>query len=357
MNVSFRSAFALLLLLFAVVTQAQTTIEPGQTIEFSGADDCVTNEDAGFVSAVTEARCDAAAATLGAAVEISETTEVGGTSADGALWVDFEVGANTDTEGNTVPGWVSYAVIWRGLIEQLDAESQAGVAIVYSLTNLDSGLTLKSERLLDRESPDVGPDEQDDGAADTVAVVLTRGEQYRFLLALECEAAVTGDSLGSVCDYFTESEGYGVSLAALQVKLGLDDTELLGRFDEINERLDDIDEEIEDLEDELDTVKDDLQNIEEDVDRLNDHDHDYLTGRGKGHNNTDATTSRPNLDELPPPVVPKNQPTSDARDPVDDPDPEAQQASTQAVGSSGGGGSLGLITLAFLAGMAWGQKS
>lgn len=353
MNLHLRSLWLLLLCCVVGTSVAQTTIEPGAVVQFHAADNCAVAEDGGLLGLGlrTNVRCDPATATLGAEIDVGAFGDIGKLSARSALWIDFDVAATPDTAGNLVAAWLSYDVFWKGLLQQFDIVSTSSVQLGYEIIDRTTGQVVKAELMWgrDAEGPkgklkaipiQVTRNVDEDRFTDTVSVVMTRGNTYRFLLRLRCDATLFGETGGTKCDYFTDNLLFdrGAGLHSLQVKLGQDDRETLERLEELRQ----------------------------DVERLKNHTHDYLTGHGQGHNNTEATTSPPNLEDdggdpssmqddtgVPPTTIPAGQPNSDAQE------QPAGSASDLASGgsASGGGGAMSLVGVACLAGLVLVRKT
>jgi hypothetical protein len=108
----------------------------------------------------------------------------------------------------------------------------------------------------------------------SIPVVFVRGHQYRVHLKLTSTLLLsTPAPLPAFCDYMDGFLGGGdgrVELTNLFVKVGLDEKETLQKLAVIDS-----------LESRIDTLEY----------RLEHHYHTYLTGRGVGHNNTEASTT------------------------------------------------------------------
>lgn len=152
----------------------------------------------------------------------------------------------------------------------------------------------------------------------TLPVPLVTGHVYRISLILSLDAASVGDFSEdpAVVDFFADGFlGWTdlniiagtdpfAAIAALAGEVNeldsrvtqteLKNTEQDDRLDTLEDRADVIDERVDKLEDRADAIEERVDELEED---LRTHTHTYLTGRGVGHNNTNATTTKPSFPE------------------------------------------------------------
>ncbi|MEP7149763.1 MAG: hypothetical protein ABI857_12865 [Acidobacteriota bacterium] len=218
---------------------------------------------------------------------------IGTGTASSQIFYDFEVGSTPETVGHTVGAWINYLALWEG--------SQTILAVGVSNSSVDVDLVLRD--LTEARNLHFEPIHEldlktfrvkyvlagidfDDSASkvSTFPAVLKRGHTYRLTLRMSTSVFLLAPlASGSIVEsnYF----GNGVRLSLLNVKVGLDEREVLNRLDSF----------------------------------LN-HRHIYLTGRGEGHNNTEAASSLPvaekkQSDESGPPVMdePKSDPDEKPR--------------------------------------------
>jgi hypothetical protein len=269
---------------------ALETVSPGGSVNFAVAENCSTLLEIPHTipsMARTHADCDAASRLLKA--ETKPIVGAGGlsqpTRATATLSNDFVVAADPDTLGNTVGAWISYDAHWNGRLLFIGFISPPAVELTIRLRDVsDHNKVIKGELIWGRDGkgmaigiPDVPIDLNLGGGVDrksvsnTFSAVLTRGHRYRIEMSLACTVFSDGGGLdiGVECDYMddyvTLSNGFdivnhdgGAGWSKLSVKVGLDETEILRKIEELTH-----------------------------------HTHIYLTGRGTGHNNTEAVTSVP----------------------------------------------------------------
>lgn len=205
--------------------------------------------------------------------EASGGLSIGKGVASSQIFYEFEVGSTPQTADHTVGAWINYSIDWQGFQVILGSlGTNASVLVELALRDVTDSANLHVETLHDLdlqtyslEFLDVGLNHNDSGAkVGTFAAVLKRGHTYRLTLRMSTTLIILVSSgLQSMCDYMNGFTGGGngeVGLNSLYVKVGLDEKEVLERLDGfVNHR------------------------------------HTYLTGRGEGHNNTEASSSPPIL--------------------------------------------------------------
>jgi hypothetical protein len=280
------AALALLVALLSVatVTAGGVVINPGSesTLSNTPATGGSESTNGNFLyTLVSTHDLDAKRITAGV---LSTPTSIGTGTASSQIFYDFEVGSTPETVNHTVGAWINYVALWQGSQAVLAVgASNATVDVDMVLRDLTESRNLHFESIheLDLKTFKVkfvllGIDFDDSGSkVSTFPAVLKRGHTYRLTLRLSASVflvAVPG-STSSQSTYFQGDTG-GVRLSSLNVKVGLDERAVGDRFDAIEDRLDDIEERLEALEN---------------------HRHIYLTGRGVGHNNVEATSSLPIL--------------------------------------------------------------
>ena len=283
--------FALLLWIGVSPSAALQTVSPGGSVEFLAADACDTLlEIPNTVTALARAHasCNASQRRLRAEVRPLVGPQWVGlrtVRASATMWNDFEVLGDPETLGNTVGAWVSYDANWNGMILFIGFFSPPTVELAIRLRDLTDSKVIKGEIIWGRDGRgagisipyipfdlNLGGGVDNKSVSNTFAAVLTRGHRYRLEMVLTCAVFSDGGlDVGSECDYmddFLVGSGGGAGWSRLAVKVGLDETEVLEKLNE-----------------------------------LAGHTHIYLTGKGVGHNNTEAETSEPVVEgsEIAPP--------------------------------------------------------
>lgn len=263
--------FVLLLISCASTAAAQVLIAPGS--EYTLTQDAATGGSAGDngnVSFMRNSDFSLAAKTIKA--EVSGGLSLGTGAANAQIYYDFQVPASPGTTGNSVGAWVSYSTVWQGLqVILATLVSNASVDVDLVLRDMTEGRNLRIEPIhsLDLKTYThkfitAGFNFDDSGSkGSTFPAVLKRGNSYRLTLRMSCTLMVISTSpVVSICDYMDAGGGGGgngrVQLNSLYVKVGLDEREVL-----------------------------------EKLGGFQNHRHIYRTGRGEGHNNTEAASSTP----------------------------------------------------------------
>jgi uncharacterized coiled-coil protein SlyX len=136
---------------------------------------------------------------------------------------------------------------------------------------------------------------------------LNRGHSYRVSLILEARAEGNGNVDGALSDFLNTARWFDLSVTAGRDPFGLIAI-IDARLDQLEtdvaaleEQVDGIAEDLEELDEKVDGIAEDLEELDEKVEELredfDDHSHTYLTGRGQGHNNTEAETGAPLVPE------------------------------------------------------------
>jgi hypothetical protein len=198
---------------------------------------------------------------------------------------DFSVtaeGGDPEDETKLVGSQISMNVDAEGLLSALSlgADASAGYRIDVHVTDLDDNVVVAAAKVAEAEE-DKADDlsEVDVSELLVLPVALTRGHSYRVALKVRVTAAAGPGETASAD--FLMGDGFA-SWSNLTVMAGSDPS---GDLADLTERVDDLEEEVDDLEEELDELREDFDG----------HSHEYLTGRGTGHNNTTADTSTPDI--------------------------------------------------------------
>lgn len=269
--------------LTALPAAALEMVAPGETVNFLTADNCTTRlQIPNLIDALARAHaeCSSSQKLLKAEVRpISGPAWIGLQTirATATLWNDFDVSADSETLGNTVGAWVTYDAHWSGRVLFVGFFSTPTMELAIRLRDLTDSKVIKGEIIRGRDGKGVsisipyipfdlnlGGSADHNGVSNVFSAVLTRGHRYRVEMILTCSVFSDGGlDVGSECDYMDDylvgNSGGGAGWSKLAVKVGLDETETLRRLDSLAHHM-----------------------------------HTYLTGKGVGHNNTEAITSPPN---------------------------------------------------------------
>jgi hypothetical protein len=247
-------------------------IAPGTTSPTLQAEGCATASGSVIGPCFDcAADCILEANTAEAALSISNA-EAGRTFVEATAYTDFTVTPSPDGAETSLGGTISYDVSWSGgwtivggFIGYNDAES----AVTLTLTDRTNGVTVRSsvlhtqefEGFIDIDIVGFGTGVDEDRTVNTINVRLVRGHTYRLGLKIRCEARGLLNAT-VILDYLDGN--WGVKWNDMKVTI---DTDLAEEIEELKRR----------------------------IAALEDHTHTYLTGRGEGHNNTEAATSTPIL--------------------------------------------------------------
>jgi hypothetical protein len=255
---------------------AAVDIAPGETSAPLIGDGCFESSGAVVIDTLdcTSAcftQCEASSNTANASLDVSNLT-VGKRYVVISLYTDFTVTGDSTTNGNAVSATVSYDLGWAGgwtLGGVFTGFNDVKSAMKVSLADLTAGQTLQASTFHTMTTDGfIGIDIIDAGfgldkgsEASSISADLVRGHTYRVLLTLSIEGkgALNANVL---LDYATG--GWGLWWNSLTVSVAPDILEEIARLWAA-----------------IDELRDDLEH----------HTHTYLTGRGEGHNNTEATTS------------------------------------------------------------------
>jgi hypothetical protein len=282
MKLSFLLFICAFIFFSGIITRAQIILGPGGEKTFTN--DPATGGEAGdngnFLF-LLDSDFNTSSKTIKA--EASGYASVGNGSAYALIYYDFQISETSGTHNNTVGAWINYNVFWKGFQEILSTlGSNSYVLIEMNLRDRTNNDLVFYEVIhnLDLKTHSYkfitgGFDFDDsDTKVNTIPVILRRGHDYRLHLKLTSTLLITSPTaIPSYCDYMNGFIGGGdgrVELTKLFIKVGLDEKETLMKLAQIDS-----------LESRIDTLEYRLEN----------HYHEYLTGRGVGHNNTEANTT------------------------------------------------------------------
>ncbi|MFO7524840.1 MAG: T9SS type A sorting domain-containing protein [Ignavibacteriaceae bacterium] len=294
----FRLLFVLVVIGFNPIVHTQVTLNPGADYMFSdNPANSGSSGDNGNLSFTYLNDYNLATKKLRAAVDGSVTSFGTGESVS-SINYDFQISQTAGTNDNTVAALISYDASWQGFQLMLAiALSNSSVSVEMNLRDMTEGKLIYKDIIheLDLKTHSIkfvsiGLEYNDAGSRRNIfPAVLKRGHSYRLTLRLAAtlqKYLATAAEVSS-CNYFALNRG--VELNELSIKVGLDEKETLQKLAKIDS-----------LENKIDTLEYKLDN----------HYHTYLTGRGVGHNNTEAQTTLSIFDTenpgISPPVFPNN---------------------------------------------------
>ena len=278
--------FTSLLIFFSGISiYAQIVVAPGEEKLFTSlqATGGETGNN-GNVSFNMDGSFDLASKTLKAQSNSYPLVSVGRGEAYSLIYYDFQVSATSGTENNTIGALIDYSVFWKGyqeIFSTILSNAIVKIEIIIKDQTVNKLLVDETVHNLDVKTYSfldviaVGFTLNDtDTKVNTIPAILTRGHSYRIHLKLSTTLLIVGISQPlAFCDYMDGFTGGGdgrVELNRLYVKVGLDEKETLEKLAKL---------------DSLETRIDSLEY------KLDHHYHIYLTGRGVGHNNTEANTT------------------------------------------------------------------
>lgn len=260
------------LLLLAAAHAHALDIAPGATSPSLQATDCATASDGPFGSCgACYAACDVGANTSEVSLDISGI-DVGRRSTTATVYTDFTITPSESGASTILDATVAYDIGWAGgwtIGGVFTGWNDAKSTVTLTLRDLTTGAIVRSN-VLHSMTPDgfIGIDIIDVGfgldqgsTVNTMDVRVTRGHSYRLGLSMNCEGkGLTNATI--ILDYATG--GWGANWNDLKVTVAAD-------------------------------LAEEIEKLKKRVDALERHTHTYLTGRGEGHNNTEAETSKPIL--------------------------------------------------------------
>jgi hypothetical protein len=267
MKIAAPACLAFLLIFCVQLAEAQITVQPGSFTTLTDAPaDGGASGDNGNVQFDMASSFNVNTRNIRARVRTHPNALAGEGLATSRIFYEFQVDSAPGTIGDALEGLLTYSVDWSG--QQLiitGGLSNADVEVQIILRDMTTGTNIYTQRVhqLDLETYKVrkvtlGLNYNDSGnTARTLPAVFRRGHTYRVTLSMATTAFLLSPILSGssvVSDY----SGDGVRLDSLSVMLDIDQRDLLRRLE-----------------------------------RVENHRHVYLTGRGEGHNNTEAVSSSP----------------------------------------------------------------
>jgi len=249
---------------------ATTVIAPGETSPPLNAEGCMTDNGGptGDCLDGCTASCDEASNMANVSLNVSNFN-IGSKFVQATTYTDFQVSGS----GSEVDASVDYSIEWKGgwtLGGVFTGFNDVMSKITLSLRDITASNRLVQATTIHTQTVDgfIGIDIIDAGfgldkgtSENSLSAKLTRGHTYRLLLTARCEGKGALNAT-VLLDYMLAP--WGVWWNDLSVSIAPD----------LNERIDS-------LQAEIDQLRSQLEN----------HKHIYLTGKGEGHNNTEAQTS------------------------------------------------------------------
>jgi hypothetical protein len=280
------AAVALILLVLPVAGLAAVDIDPGTTASDLAADGGnILEECPDTPTEMCTVVINAADNEVGALVDV---TDEGSGVASGEIFTDFNI---TGEEGELVGSFLSAVVDVSGVLSGLGPKGLASVKASLVVTDTTAGMLVAAETVVnDRVVDGIIPVSEKNTVA--MQLPLNRGHSYRVSLILEARAVGSaGDVDGALSDFIKTARWFGLSVTA-----GRDPFALIAIIDA---RLDQLETDVAALEERVDGIETDIEELDEKVEELREdfdnHSHTYLTGKGTGHNNTEAETGAPLL--------------------------------------------------------------
>jgi chaperonin cofactor prefoldin len=301
-----------LLVIGASPAVAEVLLEPGETERNVAADD----SSAKCNPTNCEVSFDLEASTLFLNVKSANEEDA---TASATLLSTFAISAEGTDPSDETPllgSTLSLTVDATGALDLDGADSVAGYRLDVVVTDTDGSNPIAAAKVAEGAAIDKG-EIVDISEMVIFNLNLTRGHKYQVELTLSlfalagpqgiAEANFGGSSaswqdltitagadvlggLGSLEDRVSDLED---DVALLDVRVSVLETRadvVEARVDVLDDRVDDLDVRVDDLQDQVDGIEGDLEDLTE---AFENHTHEYLTGRGNGHNNTTATTTVP----------------------------------------------------------------
>jgi hypothetical protein len=270
------AAVALILLVLPVAGLAAVDIDPGTTASDLAADggnileECAVTETETCTVVINDADNE-----VGALVDV---TEDGSGIASGEVFTEFNI---TGEEGALIGSFLSAVVNVSGVLSTLGPDALASVEASLEVTDTTDGVLIAAETVVNETIAD-GKIPVAEKSVVAMSLPLNRGHSYRVSLILKAAAVGNVGDGGSALSDFLDT----ASWSDLSVTAGVDPFALIVIIDA---RLDQLETDLEEL----------AETVEELGEDFDDHSHTYLTGKGVGHNNTEATTTTPLVDDEP----------------------------------------------------------
>lgn len=273
-------------LTFATLASAAVNVNPGESVQLPPEGCATASGDKPPFGASWSAclagclaDCDMGSKSANAWFVLDKTA--GSKYVTSTIYGDFSI-ADSSGSGTEVDATLDYDVSWKGLwtLNGLftgynDARAEVSVYL-YDITSGSTVIkktdpplhTMNVDGFIGVDILDAGFGLDSGGTTNSMTAKLKRGHTYRAGLTVH----ITGKGLANATIYLDYATGtYGVSWNDFTISVSPD----------LNERLVELENRVAALEEEMASVRYGLEH----------HTHTYLTGRGEGHNNTEAETS------------------------------------------------------------------
>ena len=288
------AAVALILLVLPVAALAAVDIDPGTTASDLAAEggNIILEECADTANDTCTVVINDADNEVGALVDV---TDDGSGIASGEIFTDFNI---TGEDGALVGSFLSTVVNVSGVLSALGPEALASVEASLQVTDTTDGVLIAAETVVNEKIAD-GKIPVAEKSVVAMSLPLNRGHSYRVSLILEAGAVASAGDVGSALSDFLDT----ASWSDLSVTAGVDPFALIviidARLDQLETDVDALEERVDGIEERVDDIEADIEELDEKVEELREdfdnHSHSYLTGKGTGHNNTEAETGSPLL--------------------------------------------------------------
>jgi hypothetical protein len=267
------AAVALVFLALPVAAFAAVDIDPGTTASDLAAEGGDILEECGDTDTETcTVVINEAGNEVGALVDV---TEDGSGIASGEVYADFNI--TGIKSGALVGSFLSAEVDVSGVLSGLGPKALASVKASLEVKDTTAGVLIAAETVVDDSIAD-GTIPVSGTNAVAMSLPLNSGHSYRVSLILEAQAVGSpGDAAGALSDFINTASWSGLSVTA-----GLDPFALIAKLDA---RVSQLETDLGDLDETVEELREDFDN----------HSHTYLTGKGTGHNNSEAETGAPLL--------------------------------------------------------------
>lgn len=295
---------AAVLLWSAPYALAGPDIDPGETYEFTGAEGSAEE-----VSACT-GNNDCVTDWTGSEIFAATVLVEGEAQEAMAKITAYNSFAISEGDERSVGAVLNGMINWEGFLN-VGAEDGARAAVdikveLFDLTDdrIIASQTIHRESCSSTAEESCYSHEKGSGGVNLYARLI-RGHEYEIRLILQCLSEFD-TATDAVCAFFPWDDGFAVdfgdgfvSWSALELAV---EPDVAGDLDQIKSDIEQIKTDLETLSIEVEQLRIDLDALILEVEQLKEaflnHTHIYKTGKGVGHNNTDASTTPPISDAV-----------------------------------------------------------